>query len=159
MIKEKRIPFRIEWTAHGYEYKERGSDWFWTVGIVAVSLAIVSIIFGNIILAVLILVSAFSLALFINREPEEIEVVIDEKGVTKDRMHYPYETLRSFHIDIEHSHAKIMISSHKFFLPLIIIPLGDGVNVEKVHEVLAQFIEEEEHSLPLVENVLEFLGF
>ena len=47
--------FKIEWDAHEYEHKERNRDWFWAVGIISVSLAVVAVIFGNIIFAILIL--------------------------------------------------------------------------------------------------------
>lgn len=157
-MKNKRTPFRIEWVAHSYEHKERSQDWIWAVSIVAIALAVVSAIFGNMILGLLIVVATFTLMLFINREPEEAEIIIDERGVTKDHLHYPYETLHSFHIDIEHSHPKVLIRSQKALLPLIVVPLGDA-DPEEVYEALSQFLKEETHSLPIVENILEFLGF
>src|SRR3989344_5061101 len=85
--------FKIEWDAHEYEHKERSPDWFWAVGIISVSVAIASVIFGNIIFAILVIISAFSLSLFINRPPENAHMVIDERGITKNRTHYPYSTL------------------------------------------------------------------
>src|SRR5438034_10739881 len=103
MKKQAPSPFKIEWEAHQYEYKERSSDWFWAVGIVAVSIAVTSVIFHNIIFGILVLVGAFALALFINREPGVVDVRVDERGVTNDKMHYPYESLHSFWIDEDHS--------------------------------------------------------
>ena len=155
---KKPSPFRIEWEAHQYEYKERSSDWFWAVGIVAISIAVTSVILHNIIFGILVLVGAFALALFINREPEVVEVRLDERGVTKGKVHYPYQTLHSFWIEVEHSHPRIYLRSQKFFLPLIIVPLGE-VPAEEVAEKLSHFLVEEHHALPLVEKMLEYLGF
>ena len=100
----KVAPFRIEWEAHEYEHKERSLDWFWAMGIISISIAIATVIFGNIILAVLVLVSVFSLALFINRLPTTIHVSVTEQGITRDKIHYPYSTLVDgqfigYHID------------------------------------------------------------
>src|SRR3989344_243486 len=88
--------FKIEWDAHEYEHKERGPDWFWAAGIISVSVAIASIIFGNIIFGIFILVASFALALFINREPKTILVMVNEKGVGRGKIFYPYSSLQSF---------------------------------------------------------------
>jgi hypothetical protein len=151
--------FKIEWDAHEYEHKERSQDWFWAVGIVTFAIAMVSVIFGNIIFGIFILTAAFSLALFINRQPETLHVVVDEKGITRDRVHYPYTSLSSFWIDVEHPHNKIILRSEKMLMPLIVIPLEKGVDVERLEETLSQFLKKEYHSLPLVEKILEYLGF
>ncbi len=156
---EKLPPFRFEWDAHEYEHKERSQDWFWAVGILTIAIAVATAIFGNVIFAIFILVAAFSLALFINRPPTEVHVVVDERGITRDRIHYPYHTLQSFWIDVEHSHPKILLSSQKLFMPLIIVPLNEDVEVEHLHDALSQVLEERPHSLPFVEKILESLGF
>ena len=154
-----RSKFRLEWDAHEYEHKERGSDWFWSVGILSVALAIVCIIFGNIILALLILVAAFALTLFINRPPEHTHVVIDERGITRGKIQYPFETLKSFYIDDEHSHPKILLRSRKVFMPIIIVHMSKDTDVDDLHNALSEFLEEDFHSLPFVERILEYLGF
>jgi hypothetical protein len=151
--------FRIEWTAHEYEHKVRTDDWYWAVGIVTLGIAIASIIFGNIIFGVLIIICAFSLALFINRPPESLHIVIDEFGVTKEKIRYPFSTLHSFWIDIEHPHKKIFLRSQRTLMPLIVIPLGDGIDPEKLQRTLLRYIPEEYYSLPFTEKVLEYLGF
>ncbi|MDP3875328.1 MAG: hypothetical protein Q8Q22_02310 [bacterium] len=154
-----QLSFKIEWDAHEYEHKERSPDWFWAVGIISISLAIASVIFGNIILGILILVSVFTLSIFANRPPSTLRVTIDEKGITRGKVRYPYQTLQSFWIDTEHPHKKIILRSEKLLMPLIIVPLGDEVDVEELHENLSRFLSEEFHSLPLVERILEYLGF
>ena len=151
--------FKIEWDAHEYEHKERSPDWFWAVGIISVSLAIASVIFGNIILGILILISVFTLSLFASRPPSTLHVIVDEKGISRGKVRYPYQTLQSFWIDTEHSHKKIILRSEKLLMPLVIVPLGDEVEVEQLYENLSQFLPEEFHSLPLIERILEYLGF
>jgi hypothetical protein len=154
-----RPSFKIEWDAHEYEHKERSSDWFWAVGIISVSVAVTAVILGNIIFGILVLISAFALSLFANRLPSTIHMIVDEKGVTRDKILYPYPTLKSFWIDTEHPHKKIILRSEKMFMPLIVIPLGDETLVEKIHENLSSMLSEEFHSLPFVEKILEYLGF
>lgn len=149
----------MEWDAHEYEHKERSSDWFWAVGILSVAIAIASVIFGNIIFGILVLVAAFALSLFASRPPGVLHVIVNEKGVTRGRIHYPYHTLQSFWIDTDHPHKKIIMRSEKLLMPLIIVPLNDEVDAEQLHENLSKFLTEEFHNLPFIERVLEYLGF
>ncbi len=150
--------FRIEWDAHEYEHKERSSDWFWAVGIIAVALAIATIIFGDVIFGILILISTCSLALFINRPPETIHVVVNEHGIARGSTLYPYSTLKSFFVDELHPHKKIILHSQKLLMPLIVIPLGD-TDPERIHNLLLRVLPEEPLRLPLIETLLEYLGF
>ena len=156
---KKITPFRLEWLAPMHEHKIRSSDWLWAVGIITFSLALASVIFGNIILAIFILLSAFSLSLFINKEPAKIHVVIDEKGITKGRIHYSYKSLTSYWLDTDHPHPKIILQSSKYLMPLIIVPIGDEINAEELDRRLSRFLEEKYHSMPFIENVQEILGF
>ncbi len=154
-----RPSFNIEWEAHEYEHKERSSDWFWAVGIISVAIAIVSFILGNVIFGILVIIAAFALSIFANRPPAVVDVSINERGITRGKIHYPYQTLESFWIDTEHPEKKIILKSQKMLMPLIVIPLGEGVDIDDLHEVLSQFLKEEYHSLPIIEKLLDYLGF
>ncbi|OHA91563.1 MAG: hypothetical protein A2758_00420 [Candidatus Zambryskibacteria bacterium RIFCSPHIGHO2_01_FULL_49_18] len=158
-MKKRLETFKIEWDAHEYEHKERSQDWFWAVGIVTLAAAITAVILGNIIFAILILTAVFALALYINRPPETVHVVVDEQGVTRGRVRYLYGSLESFWLDEDHPFPKMILKSKKLFMPLIVVPLGREVDAEKVNDALAHFLEEKFHSLPFVEKVLEYLGF
>lgn len=149
----------IEWEAHEYEHKERSSDWFWAAGIITVALALAAMIFGNAIFGILILISAFALALYINRPPENVHISIAEGGIQRDRIFYPFSTLSGFWIDTDHPHKKVILRSKKTLMPLIVIPLSDDVDTEKLRDLLLRHMIEEYHSIPLMEKVLEYLGF
>ena len=156
---KKPESFKIEWEAREYEHKERSRDWFWAVGIVTLAVALTSVILGNIIFAILVLTAVFALAIFINRPPEIIHALVDEQGVTRGHIHYPYETLDSYWLDTEHPHPKIILKSKKLFMPLIVVPIGEKADAERLDQALAKFLKEEFHPLPFVEKVLEYLGF
>ena len=72
---------------------------------------------------------------------------------------YPYSTIKSYWIDVEHPHNKIILRSLKTFMPLIVIPLSDEVDAERLDHVLDSILVREFHSLPFVEKLLEYLGF
>ena len=150
--------FKIEWDGHEYEHKQRSEDWFWAVGVIAVSLTVVAIIFNDIIFGILILLSAFSLSLFINRPPETVHMILTEQGITRGSVKYPFSTLHSFWIDEQHPHQKILLRSQKLLMPYITIPLGGG-NPERIQQALVRFIPEEFHTTSIAEKLLEYLGF
>jgi len=151
--------FTLEWEAPEHEHKERTADWLWVTGIIVIALALVSIIFGNIILAILIVVSAGSLAIFINRPPENIKVSVTEMGIRKENTLYPFETLAAYWIDTDHPHKKIILRSQKPLVPLIVVPIADNTNVDDLRTKLSENLKEEYHSLPFLEKLLEYLGF
>lgn len=158
MCVAKRENFRISWEAHEYEHKERTTDWFWAVGIVAVAGAVASIIFGNVIFGILLILCVFSLVLFINRPPEIIEVALTEHGIERGTVLYPYSTLHSFWVDEIHPHKKIILKSKKIFMPLIVVPLGEASG-EQVRRTLIRMLPEEPLRLPFLETILEYFGF
>ena len=154
-----RPTFKLEWGAYEHEHKRRSQDWFWAMGIVTLSIAVVSVILGNVIFGVFIVIGAFALSLFLNHEPEIVNVSVSEKGITRRNVLYPYETLESFWVDVEHPHKKILLRSKKFFMPLIVVPLADDVDAERLSRLLLRHIKTEYHALPFVERLLEYLGF
>ena len=122
------------WEAHEYTFQEKSSDWYWAVGIVAISIAVISIIFGNVLLALLILLGSFSLSLFAAKHPVYVRFEINKTGVLIDRTLYPYGTLESFwvednrHLDLE---SKLFLKSQRLAMPIIAVPL-EGADPEKL---------------------------
>ena len=149
---------KLSWHTHEYLHSEKSVDWYWIVGIVTVSIAVIAIILNNIIFAILIIVSAFVLVLFASKKPEIIEVVIDNTGIDVGRAQYSYKELDSFWIETrEHKH-KIVLKSHKTLMPFIVVYIEE-VPAEKIHSVLSRYLKEEEHVEPFLEKLMVYLGF
>lgn len=148
----------IGWEAFEYEPRNHTTDWYWAVGIISVSLAIVALFFGNVIFAILILLSAFTLCLFAAQDPQTINLEINEKGVIIEKRLYPYDTLQSFWID-EIPFPKILLKSKKMFMPYIVMPLHDDLDRDEVRELLLRRIKEVEHSESIFHKIMEYLGF
>lgn len=149
---------KLSWHTHEYHHTEKTVDWYWIVSIVSISVAIIAIILNNIIFAILIIVSAFTLMLFASKRPEIIEVTIENTGVTIGKYHYPYSNLESFWIETKEHIPRMIFKSKKIFMPLIVVFIED-VPAEKIHEQLSKNLKEEEHSEPFLEKLLIYLGF
>lgn len=57
------IPTKIEWQAYNREAQAHGPDWYWAVGIIALSIVVTAVILDNVLFAVLILISTVVLFL------------------------------------------------------------------------------------------------
>ncbi len=151
---------KLSWNTIEYLHQEKTTDWYWIVGIVTISIAIISIILNNIIFAILILVSSFTLMLFASRPPSEVEVDIDDLGIRVGNTIYPYKHLDSFWVETRENNDRILLKSKKLFMPLIIIFIEENqVRPGDVRGMLLKHLPEEEHAEPFLEKLLVYLGF
>ncbi len=157
----------IVWEAPEFYHSPKSSDWFWAVGIIAVSIVIFSFIYGNILLGIIIILGTFSVFLHANKESVIREIELNEQGVRIGKRFYPYKTLESFWLEVhqvEHDEygnlifAKLLIKSRKTFMPLIVITV-EYPDLDEIREFLSIFILEEEHHEPLAQKVIEYFGF
>ncbi|MFZ3020470.1 MAG: hypothetical protein WA051_03085 [Minisyncoccia bacterium] len=146
----------IEWQTLEYPLQEHGSDWFISVGIIAFAGAIAAVILENYIFAILIMIGTASLLLFAARIPKRITVRIFEKGILLDMMLYPYNTLRSFHVN-EHE-GKLLLRTNKLFLPILAIHIED-TSPEDIRRILSPNIRQEEIEESFWEKLMDHLGF
>lgn len=149
---------KLSWKTTEYLYTPKTPDWYWIVGIVTISIALVAIILNNIIFALLIIISSFTLSLFASKKPEIIQVNIDSSGISVGNNHLPYKELDSFWVETREANPRILLKSKKIFMPFVVVFI-EGVDNEKVREILLQHLPEEEHTEPLLEKLLLYFGF
>lgn len=148
----------LEWEALEHHHEEKNNDWFWAVGIVALSITVACIIWGNLLLGILVLVSTFSLFLHAVKRPGIHKVRIDDRGVTIDKFHYSYKSLDSFWINENEHPPVLLLKSQRFFMPLLVIRL-DSVHPEDVRASLQGTLYEDEMHEPLFQKIAERFGF
>ena len=146
--------------ASEYYHRHKGADWYLALSIIAVAATITAIIFGNVLLAIIIVLGAFSLAMYASRPPEENDVEISETFVTVGKYRFSYSNMESFWI--EHSEKpRLLIKTNRIVMPHLIIPLDTLSDGEKneIREFLKTKLREEEQSEPLFEQIMEYVGF
>jgi hypothetical protein len=149
----------IRWEGYEYLHSEKSVDWYWAVGIVALSGAVAAFLLGDFLFGVLILLSAFTLSLFTARKPQIVSFEINRRGVLIDKKLFPYNTLDSFWLHEEGDQPTLIIKSKKTLMPLVMIPLNQTLQIDDVHMYLVRFLEEEEQELPVSHRLVEYLGF
>jgi hypothetical protein len=149
---------KLNWETQEYHYTEKTADWYWIVGIVTITIAIIAIILNNIVFAILILVASFTLTLFASKPPKIMEVEINNLGVNIGRTHYPYGNLESFWVETREHVPKVLFKSKKLLMPYIVVFIED-VEPGDVRLFLLNHLAEEEHVEPFLEKLLIYLGF
>lgn len=149
---------KLSWHTVEHHHTEKNTDWYWIVGIVSISIAIIAIIMNNIIFAILIIVSAFTLSLFASVKPKIMEVTLDRSGITMGQTRYPYANIQSFWVETREHTPKLILKSKKVFMPFITAFIED-VDPDEVRHHLLQHLQEEEHVEPFLEKLMIYLGF
>lgn len=151
----------MTWRAFDHIKEKKSSDWFWIVGIVAVAIAVLAIFFNNVLLALLVALATFASFMLAHSAPRTIEYEISRRGIRAGDIIYTFSSLESFWMIDEDGFERdrILLKSHKMFMPLITIPLGNNVNIEEVRECMLEYLPEEEIHEPLSEYIMHLLGF
>ncbi len=149
----------IEWEAPEHHHGVKNGDWFWVLGILAISGAVASVLFNNILLALVILIGSAVMAIQALRPAKTVTFAITQRGIKIDSDFYPYTTLESYYIEEHYIHDhQLLIRSQKMFMPLLILPLPDE-DVEGIEKIIAERLPEEHIEEPLANKILEFFGF
>ncbi len=146
----------ILWSAPEHEHRERTGDWFLAFGIIVLATAATSILFGNVLFALLIIAAGVTLGLIARRDPQILAFEISDKGIRTGSEFHPYEEILSFWITDE-LHPQLLVDTTRVLSPNLIIPLH-GTDPEKVRARLARHVEQVPMKEPIAHRLLETLG-
>ena len=149
----------FEWEAMEYAFEEKGADWYWALGIIAVAIAVTSALFGNLILALLVIAASGTLALAVAKHPRLHRFQVTEQGIVMDDNLYTYDNILSFsileYIDPTLPPALSLKTTH-ILAPHLLIPVV-GPNPDELFEFLYEHIEEGKHDESLMDRGIDML--
>jgi hypothetical protein len=148
----------LRWSAYEHEHIERGSDWFWALGIAAVAIALTAIIFHDLLFAILVLVAATTLGLLARTPPDLANFEISERGIRVNGTLHRFDHIISFWVEDEHDDRPLLlVDTTKFLSPNLIIPI-EHIDPHLVRMFLKEHTKEVPMKEPLAHKILEFLG-
>jgi hypothetical protein len=147
----------ISWSEYEYAHRPKTVDWFWGLGLLALISSGVALYFGNILLAVIIGLGAFSVGLFAVRIPKQVLYVINERGIGVGEEFFHYEELDSFFIHKQQHEDKLILAPKKFLGTLMVIPIREYEG-EDIKEILIHKLKEVPHHEPLAHVLADWLG-
>lgn len=156
---EMQPTFALSWSAYEHDHIERGSDWFWALGITAVCIAVIAVILGDALFAILIIIGAFTISLLARTPPSLTQFTLTERGLRVGDVLHRYEEIVSFWVEDEHRSGRphLLIDTTKFTAPNIIIPI-ESVDPRVIREFLVQRVTETPMKEPMSHRIFELLG-
>jgi len=149
----------IVWQTLEYQSRTKSGDWFWAIGIIAVSAAAAAILFKNFLFGILIIIATFTLMLQAARKPRLIQFEINQTTIAAGPVAYPFSSLESFWLDETNpTDRRLLLKSKNLTAMLIAIPLGD-TEPQIIRDFLANRLTEAELHEPLAQKIMEALGF
>ncbi len=146
------------WQTPEYEHYERGSNWFWTVGVLGFVGIILSIIFKNFLLAIILGIGLFSVFMYAHRPPEVVTVVVNKRGVLIKDEFYPFRNIKAFAINHEKEPAHLSLHIHRLVMPHVQISL-ENINPDEIQTFLRSWLDQEEYEETFIEVLAEKIGF
>ena len=154
--------FLISWKARDFEYKEKGTDWYWIISIIFLSIAgVFYYFFNDLVFALLILSILFVIIIASRKKPTVRNYGISESGfnINNGKKEILFENIDGYKLDLDNN--KILLNTKSKYQPLILIPFEKSQNIHKVDEFLKTKIKEDEKlKIPILEIILSRLvGF
>lgn len=150
----------FEWDTKEYTAGERGNDWYWALGIVAAAAAVASILFGNILLAFVILAGAGAIGLQVARAPRVHRFAIFEDGLAIDDRLYLFSEMLDFsileYVDPELPPA-LSIKTKHVLSPHLLIPIV-GHDPMRIYEYLNLHVPDGFHETSILDRFIDAFG-
>lgn len=155
----------IIWEEYHYLHYEKNNDWKWSVGIVSVTVALISFMFANITFGVLILISTGALLMHALQKPRILRFEINTTGIRIDQEKWSFSDLKSFWIEDNkefHIPSRILFQTDGIVATMLSLPLPietDQQDIHDIHEELVKILPEKKISESLFQKMLEYMGF
>ena len=150
---------RISWRIEEYAHREKGPDWFWALGVVAIAGAAIAVLRDDLFFAIFIVLGAIILGYYAARKPDIIDVAIGSEGIMIRNYFYPFEKITGFAVEEHVLGSRLLIESTRTIAPVISIPLPESIDPEALTELLRTKVPEKALEESLSQRIMEHLGF
>lgn len=151
----------LEWEGREYDHNPKDSDWYWSVGIIAVAATLAAVLFGNYLFALLVMVAAATIALHAAKAPPLHRFRLVENGIYIGERLHPFDQMISFSVleDIGGEYPPMLsIKTRHWLSPHLIIPL-EGADPDVIYNYFLKHVTEDEHHHTIADVVAAWLGF
>ena len=152
-------PTTLRWTTHEHEHIERTSDWYWALGIVTISVVIISVLLHDVLFGIIMIIAAYIITLLAKTPPHPVSFEISDRGIRIDRILHRYNEIVTFWVEDEvGDRPLLLVDTTKWSSPNLIIPIAH-IEPALVRAYLQERCTEKHMREPWAHQVLEFLGF
>ena len=138
---------------------KKSVDWFWAVGIIIISLAVISMVFGNPLFGVFLIVVLFTLIVISHKRPQTVHYVFTKDGLFEGDRFFPYTNIKSFYVDETHyMMPTLLIEIKRWFLPIVSISIPESIQPSSVRMHMRTYVMERELKEPVFHHLFEIFG-
>ena len=149
----------ILWHGPEYKHKNKTVDWFWAVGIIAVSGTVASILFKNYLFAIFLIVSTFLLFVFSIKKPKTLEFELTKKGIRYNSSFIPFHSIKAFWIDEDNTdYPMLYLETDHLLSRITSIPLTD-ISSDIIKSFLKKYIPFKEIEDTRTRRIIEIIDF
>ncbi len=144
-----------QWEGQEYAFEEKGADWYWSLGLIALAGVVACILFNNIILGLVIVAASGSVALTAAKSLRTHQFAITDAGVMVDQTLYTYDEMLHFCV-LEYVDPSwppsLSIKTKRILAPHLLIPIVGHDPVE-IYEFFSHHVEEGKHD----ESIMDWM--
>lgn len=148
----------MSWSVMTHQHRERSTDWYWGLGVLALAGAAAAIFFGNVLFAIIIVMGASSIGFLAARGPREHAIKMDDRGLSVDGTRYPWTAVHSFWVEHDEETPYLFITMRGAFSPRIMVELDSRQQGDDVREHLRQRVAQEEQGPHIGERLANIFG-
>lgn len=158
MLHKESIAF--SWVFPEFEYKNKNRKWYYIVGVIALILISIAIVFQNYLFGFLIFIGVFLMFNLATKEPLILEVEISEQGLKINETMHSFSNINAFWIaENTKEQAILLLATNKPIAPVISVVIDEEINILELREYLLDFLEEQEMKEPLSDKIIDKIGF
>lgn len=150
------------WDTEEYQNKETTPDWFWAIGIIAIVICVLSIIFKNYLFAIMIIIGIGCIIYLKIRSPKMVTITITDHYIQIKEDEKYYQDIQAFWVEILKDKTKepqLILAMKRSLTPLIVINIPKDINTEELRQKLLKHIEEKQMTSSVIYDMMEKLGF
>lgn len=152
-------PVTLHWTTYEHEHVDRAADWYWALGIVTLSVVVISILLHNALFAVIMVLAALTMILLSRTDPQPVSFEISDRGIRTGKILHRYSEILSFWVEDEvGDRPMLLVDTTKWLAPNLIIPI-EHIDPALVRAYLQERSTEKHMTEPWSHKILEFFGF
>ncbi len=145
------------WEGSEYRFEDKSADWYWALGIIATGATIASLLFNNVLLAVLVVTAAFAIAIHAAKHPRVHRFSLTGDGIAIDGNFYAFKNMLSFSI-LEYADEKLppslSIKTKHFLAPHLLIPIHDH-DLDEIYQHVLEHVPEGRHEHSNFDSIVE----
>lgn len=157
-VRNVREPDMIEWSCLEHEPRVRGPYWFLFPLAGATLAMIYSIVAGNYLFLIFIVLACITVMLYARKAPRLVWFSISSKGIGVEQKLHPYARLKSFTIFEHLAIPEVSFETDSYLMPHLSLPLGD-MRPSSIRNALLQYLPEQKREEPATDQITRMLGF